>query len=307
MRLGLGRVRWRPMNDRSADSSIGVVIRTLNESELIGRCLETLARQSGALELDILVVDSGSTDTTLEIAAANGARIFELPPGDFDYSKALNAGIERVQGDLVLILSAHAIPVDDAWVASMVAPFADPLVAGVAGRQVPWDDAPWREVLRLARSFGQESARYSRESADEIVFSNAASCVRRSVWRDEPFTLPAAEDLEWAQRVVAAGWTIGYEGGAAVYHSHDESARDQARRLIDINRVGDTERSPRTWRRTFREAARLLYRDSSSIMSLEDPPRRKLAHLGELARMVGYYVVDFSRAGTTAERRREDA
>jgi GT2 family glycosyltransferase len=171
-------------------------------------------------------------------------------------------------------------------------------------RQVPWESAPWREVLRLARQFGDASTVHSRDSPNSMIFSNAASCIRRSVWLEEPFTLPAAEDMEWAERVVGAGWSVAYESEAAVYHSHDESARAQAQRLIDINRV---ESAHRTRSKTLREAARLLYRDSSSILGLDEPLRRKVAHLAELLRMVSYYVVDFSRSGTTAERRREDA
>src|SRR5918992_6344856 len=81
--------------------TVGVVIRTLNEAELVGTCLETLKSQRCDYELDILVVDSGSTDGTLEISRSHGARIHEISPDDFDYSKALNAGIERVGGDLV--------------------------------------------------------------------------------------------------------------------------------------------------------------------------------------------------------------
>jgi rhamnosyltransferase len=221
----------------SAAPTIGVVIRTLDESELIGRCLETLQSQRGTYDLDILVVDSGSTDATVEIAEAHGARVVHIAPADFDYSKALNLGMENVRGELIVILSAHAIPLDDSWLARMTAPFADSKVAGVASGQIAWPGAPWWEVARLHGIFGAERREYASGDTDGMVFSNAASCVRRSVWRDAPFTLPAAEDLEWAQRVVAAGLTVVYEPAATVYHSHDEPPRAQARRMIDINRV----------------------------------------------------------------------
>src|SRR5262249_29240393 len=120
----------------------------------------------------------------------------------------------------------------------------------------------------------------------------------------EPFTLPAAEDLEWAQRVVDAGWKVVYEARATVFHSHKESPRAQALRMIDINRVRDVDGPPRTLRRTIREAAGILVHDSRSILGHEEPVTRKVAYLVELLRMVCYYVVDFSKAGTTAERRR---
>ena len=291
----------------SSEKTIGVVIRTLNESELIGRCLETLRGQRGSFDVDILVVDSGSTDSTLEIARADGARIVNLSPEDFDYSKALNVGIDQVGGDIVVSLSAHAIPVDDGWLERMTAPFDDPRVAGVASRQVPWPEAPWQEVQRLRQQFGTARCVYSPGTSDEILFSNAASSIRRDVWREQPFTLPAVEDLEWARRVVAEGWSIVYEPEAAVYHSHHENARARARRLIDINRVHHEEAATQTRRRTLRDAAGLLFRDSRSILKLDEPVRRKVAHLGELALTACYYVVDFSRSGTTAERRREDS
>jgi rhamnosyltransferase len=282
------------------------VIRTLNESELIGTCLDTLNGQRGGFDLDILVVDSGSTDSTIEIANSHGARIAEVAPADFDYSRALNVGIAGVRGELVVSLSAHAIPLDDRWLERMTDHFEDPRVAGVSSRQVPWPNAPWQEVKRLARAFGPERRLHSQESPHEVAFSNAASVIRRSAWEEQPFTLPAVEDLDWAQRVVAAGWTVVYEPECAVYHSHKESARAQARRMIDINRVHAPE-SERTLRRTLREAAGFLRRDSRWILSLDEPLRAKLAYLGELLVTVSYYVIDFSRSGSTAERRREDS
>jgi glycosyltransferase involved in cell wall biosynthesis len=286
---------------------IGVVIRTLNESELLGTCLEALQGQRGEFELDILVVDSGSTDSTVEIARAHDARIVNLRPGAFDYSKALNVGIDDVRGELVVSISAHAIPLDDRWLERMTAPFEDGRVAGVAGRQVPWPDAPWQEVHRLAHQFVNARSTYSPGSNGDIVFSNAASVIRRSVWREHPFTLPAAEDLDWAQRVVTAGWTVVYEAEASVYHSHFECPRAQALRMIDINRLRDAEAPPRRRFRTVREAAGMLFRDSRKILGLDEPLRRKLVYLADLLKMVSYYVVDFSRAGTTAERRREES
>ena len=289
-------------SDDAARRTIGVVIRTLDESELIGSCLESVRAQQGCFDLDFLVVDSGSTDATVEIARSHGARIAELAPGDFDYSKALNLGIDEVRGEIVVSLSAHAIPVDDAWLQTMTAPFDDPAVAGVSSRQVPWPDAPWHEVKRLSEVFGEASRSCSRKSPGDVPFSNAASAIRRSAWREHPFTLPAVEDLDWARRIVAAGWEVVYESGTAVYHSHREGPRAQALRLIDINRLHHARHSRL---RSLREAAGHLRRNAHWIVALDDPSLRKLAYLAETVGTAWFYVVDFSRAGTTAERRRE--
>ena len=167
--------------EETAARTVGIVIRTLERERVDPRCLETLAAQSGDFDLDVLVVDSGSTDATLEIAQAHGARITTLAPGDFDYSKALNLGIEQVRGEIVVSLSAHAIPVDDDWLERTTAHFSDPRVAGVFTRQVPWPGAPWQEVHRLRHQFGPTPRIYANGDAADVVFSNAASAIRRSV------------------------------------------------------------------------------------------------------------------------------
>jgi glycosyltransferase involved in cell wall biosynthesis len=287
-------------------ATVGVVIRTCNESAWIGRCLDTLSRQRGSVDLDLLVVDSGSTDATVEIARSHGARIIELPPSDFDYSKALNLGVEHVRGDIVVSLSAHAVPVDDSWIPRMLAAFDDPLVAGVSSRQVPWPGAPWKEVERLARVFGDARRVYGIDDVAEVLFSNAASAFRRSVWRDRPFTLPAVEDLDWARRMVEAGWKIAYEPSASVFHSHTESPRAQAQRLIDISRAHEGGQASRSRRRVLHDALGLVYRDARSIVALDEPIARKIDYVGELVRTAYYYVLDYSRPGTTAERRRDE-
>jgi hypothetical protein len=103
---------------------------------------------------------------------------------------------------------------------------------------------------------------------------------------------------------VASGWRIVYEPEATVYHSHDEGPRAQAQRLIDMNRVADGGTRRRTARRTAREAAGLVLRDSRRALSLDEPLRRKPGYVADVLRVGWYYVLDFSRSGTTAERRR---
>src|SRR3954454_15455541 len=149
---------------------VGLLIRTLNEAALIGRCLETLQGQQGGFALDVLVLDSGSTDDTVAIARAHGARVDEIPPSEFDYSTSLNRGLEQLPADLVVILSAHAIPLGDRWLERMTAPFADERVAGVASGQVPWPGAPWWEVRRLNAIFGEHPVRTEyRAGADGVL------------------------------------------------------------------------------------------------------------------------------------------
>ena len=229
-----------------------------------------------------------------------------MPPAAFDYSKALNAGIDEVRGELVVVLSAHAIPIGDDWLDRMTRPFADPRVAGVASRQVPWPDAPWHEVHRLRERVRRDGLTRPW-TITTVVFSNAASVIRRDAWRDQPFALPAAEDRRLGgRRSLSAGWTIVYEAGAAV---SPLAPREPSRARVADDRLPPRPRRDRTPRtrlanRSAKPAA-LVVRDGRRIIALEDQTAgRKLAHLVELIRLAWYYVIDFSRSGTTAERRR---
>jgi glycosyltransferase involved in cell wall biosynthesis len=223
-------------------SRISCIIRTFNESKHIGRLIENLRSQdSYGASLEIVVVDSGSTDDTVRIAQNCSVKLIEIQKEEFHFSKSLNLGIENSYGDLLVILSAHSIPAAGDWLKRMVGHFDDPNVAGVYCRQVPWPDADLCEVLRIAETFGDRSTRYSKDhfDPDHLTFSNAASCIRRCVWQQHPFTLPAAEDWEWAKWTIEEAYTIVYDAEAQVYHSHNESCRRLARRWIELQRAAD--------------------------------------------------------------------
>jgi cellulose synthase/poly-beta-1,6-N-acetylglucosamine synthase-like glycosyltransferase len=276
---------------------ISFVIRTYNESAFIGRLFDTLDAQSGGFELDITVVDSGSTDGTPAIARKRGVRLIEIPKASFHYSKALNLGIENSLGDLIVVLSAHSIPCTNDWLARMVPHFDDANVAGVFSRQVPWPGAYWREVVRINRMFGESPKVFEpRSSRQTVPFSNAASCIRRSVWQEHPFSLPAAEDIEWATWAVSSGYRIVYEVGAAVYHSHDETSRQAARRLIELEKAADIQMSRRRKPLlTARQSIGAVLRDAGEIRTYEPRLLSRVPLLWESARRSFWFVRDFER------------
>jgi len=248
-------------------------VRTLNESEFLRRCISTIRSQTGFPDVDVVVVDSGSTDGTLDIARESAATLLEIEGsdlGDFDYSRALNLGIDRTPADVIVILSAHTIPVDGEWLARMTRHFEDPDVVGVYGRQVPWPDAHWEEVLRIARQFPDAGQRFEGACVQGMRFSNAASCIRRSAWEALPFSLPAGEDRHWAECQVREGKSIVYEAEACAYHSHCESARRRAKRIVNLLRSEDLRLGrTRTTGASLRESLGMLKRDLRTISGLE--------------------------------------
>jgi rhamnosyltransferase len=209
-----------------------IVIRAKNEARDIGDTLQAIAEQVDAGPFETIVVDSGSTDRTIEIARQYPVHLIQIPPQSFTYGHALNLGIEVARGEFVIALSAHSLPATNRWLASMLAAFRDPNVAAVYGRHLPRANATKLELFGMHLS-GVMSDRPRRQERD-MMFSNANGAFRRHLTLEHPFdeSLAGAEDLAWADWAVRQGWAVYYEPLAAVYHSHGEPFGKLIRRMI---------------------------------------------------------------------------
>ena len=211
---------------------VSIVIRAKNEARDIGDTLTTVYSQAGAPEFEVIVVDSGSTDRTLEIVEQFPAQLIQIPAETFTYGRSLNIGIRAGSGDLVVSLSAHSNPTSDRWLANLIRPFQDPTVAAVYGRHVPRDNVTRLELFGMRLS-GVTSLEPRRQVRD-MMFSNANGSFRRWLALEHPFDerIPGAEDLAWADWIQRQGWVVCYEPTAPVYHSHGESLGRLVRRMI---------------------------------------------------------------------------
>jgi rhamnosyltransferase len=208
-----------------------VVIRARNEVRFIGETLAALYDPMAMPPHRVVVVDSGSTDGTLDVVRRFPATLVRIPPEEFTYGYALNVGVAHADSDLVATLSAHSLPANADWLRNIVQPFArNPRVAGVYGRQLPRANATVLELLgmRLTGLLSDKPRLLERQP----LFSNANGAFRRSLWLDLPFDeeVGGAEDIAWVRTVQQRGYLIAYEPTAAVYHSHGEPLLQHLRR-----------------------------------------------------------------------------
>ena len=220
---------------------ISVVIPTRNGGDGLRACLDALAAQRVPDGLELVVVDSGSTDGSAELARERGAQVHEIDPREFDHGGTRNLGARLATGDTLVFLSQDAQPEHPDWLATLVAPLAaDPELAGVYGRQLPQAGAKPPERFFLDFLYGPEP-RVQRVNGPEeismetVLFSNVNAAIRRSVWEEFPFAedLIMSEDQDWCRRVLLAGRAVAYEPHAAVRHSHPYTVRDAFRRFFD--------------------------------------------------------------------------
>ena len=198
--------------------AVSVVIRCRNEVRHLGPVLGAVLAQQGAPPFEVVALDSGSRDGTLDLLARHPVRVEHLE--GFTFGRALNRGAALARGELVVFLSAHCRPLDPRWLAALVAPFAEPAVVATFGRQAPVPGVNPIEAIALARNFPPAPPA-------GVLFSNANGALRRAAVLARPFDeeIPAAEDHLWACGV-GADERIAYVPGAAVAHSHPMTGRE---------------------------------------------------------------------------------
>lgn len=207
-----------------ARPAASTIIRTYNESKHLADVLQAIAVQAGpagtGCECEVIVVDSGSTDGTREIASAAGAKILRIRKDEFTYGRALNRGCEEAKGEFLVILSGHCIPAGPEWLADLLAPFRDPHVAITYGRQIAGEGTKFSEGRVFTKYYPDGPA-----SQGPAYCNNANAAVRKSIWRrfrcDE--SLSGLEDLALGKQVQRAGFRCEYVSSAVVHHIHDES------------------------------------------------------------------------------------
>jgi len=200
-----------------------IIIRSHNEERHIGRLLDGIERQQlpANTSIEVILVDSGSTDSTVSIARHMGAIIVSIAKEEFSFGRALNIGCKVAKGDILLFASAHVYPVYTNWIEQMLAPFTKQQVALVYGRQTGNELTHFSEQQVFNKWFPEES-NYNQATP----FCNNANCaIRKSLWQQLPYdeVLTGLEDLDWAQKIMDKGFTVVYEAAAVIVHVHEET------------------------------------------------------------------------------------
>jgi rhamnosyltransferase len=220
---------------------ISVLIPVKNGGTDLVRCLEAIERQEVEEEVEVVVVDSGSTDGSEERARAAGAIVHEITPDEFGHGRTRNLAVSLARGDLLVLTSQDAEAVDEHWLSRLAAAARSGAeVAGAYGRQVPHPGARPPEAFFLDFLYGPEPRTQRLAPGEPLtyeatLFSNVNSAIPRVVLDRFPFSddVTMSEDQEWSRRVLRAGLAVVYEPEAAVRHSHAYTVGSAFRRFYD--------------------------------------------------------------------------
>lgn len=201
--------------------NVSIVIRTFNEQRHLPELLTAIANQKVDFEHETVIVDSGSSDGTPDIAERFGCRIAHIEKQEFTFGRSLNIGCDTARGAILVFISGHCVPCETNWLATLTAPLRDGTAAYAYGRQLGRDSTKFSERQVFEKYY---------PPAGELLqagffCNNANAAVTRETWERYRFdeTLTGLEDLMLAKTVVENGDKIAYVATAPVFHIHDES------------------------------------------------------------------------------------
>jgi glycosyltransferase involved in cell wall biosynthesis len=204
---------------RSHRPRCSIVIRAYNEERHIARLLVGILHQT-IEPVEVLLVDSGSTDATLAIASSFPVRVLHIDPAAFSFGRSLNLGCAQARGEFVVIVSAHVYPVYPDWLERLLEPLAEERVALVYGKQRGNATTRFSEHRVFHQWFPDVSV--ARQAS--AFCNNANAAIRRDLWQRRPYNedLPALEDVDWATWALGEGYFVSYRAEAEVVHVHEE-------------------------------------------------------------------------------------
>jgi len=218
------------------EKGISVVIPTKNAGSNIDQLLRRLRSQQAVKGVEIIVVDSGSTDGTLAAAERGATKFVRIAPEQFTHSFARNAGAEYATGDYLLFMVQDALPLTNLWLWEMVTALETNKLSAVSCAEYPRADSDLFYQFLIHNHRGSSEANQDRIlswdescSTNTGIRSNAqlsdvAALIRRDVFETYHFQNNYAEDLDLGLRLIRDGYKLGYLQSTRVLHSHNRSS-----------------------------------------------------------------------------------
>lgn len=218
------------------DSVISVVIPVKNAGNDLKSLLSIIRNQKGFKEIEIIVVDSGSTDGSIKIAIDSGAKIIRILPEEFSHCVSRNIGAKNATGDYVLFTVQDALPSSDSWLHNLFSVFLDNEVVAISCAEIPRDDA---DLFYKALSWSHNNF-MEVEDQDRIMMkpdienhlaykknsqlNNIACLISKDVFMKYEFRGNYAEDLDLGIRLIRDGYKLAMISSTKIIHSHNRPA-----------------------------------------------------------------------------------
>lgn len=206
--------------------AVSVIIRTKNEERDIGKTLSILQCQKMDYNLDIIVVDSGSTDHTVEIAKRYNAHVIKISSSMFSWGRALNIGLSAAEGEYAFLMSAHCFLIDETALQLALDLMKAKNIDVLYGKQIGDPEKNIYECAEMYIDYPDYENELPKNGRLHGI-SNACCLLRHDVWKENRFdeNLQSSEDAEWFLRLLKKPYNVVYTNKLILIHGHKNDAK----------------------------------------------------------------------------------
>jgi GT2 family glycosyltransferase len=242
-----GRIHW--LSSDPGGQLVSVILPVKNGAPKLRDLLPAILAQRSRHRVEIIAVDSGSRDESVDLLVKSDATVVSIDPRSFNHGLTRNLATRYASGSILVFLNQSTLPANDQWLTNLIAPFdEDPALAGVCGRVLPRPDADLLTAREVAENINASVQRIIQEITDResyrslragelrlfVNFHSLSAAIRADVFQQIPFReADFAEDLIWGKEALEAGFRIRYEPSSVVLHSHNYTLLDIFRRNFD--------------------------------------------------------------------------
>jgi len=201
--------------------------------------------------LEVVVVDSGSTDGTIELSRQAGFKVLEVKVANFNHGGTRQWALDQAMASMaatgqaappwVVYLTQDAIFASPSALTDLLEAFQDPQVGAVFGRQLPKNKAPWMEAHARHFNYPEQSRTVQLQDKETLgikacFFSDAFAAYRIQALLQQggfPAKVPLGEDTFTAAKLLLSGHSLRYQAHASVYHSHQYNSLQDFQRMFD--------------------------------------------------------------------------
>lgn len=211
---------------------VSIIIPVKNGAATLQKCLEQIAAQVIDLEKEIIIIDSGSTDGSIDIAQKFNAKIISIAPKDFNHGATRNLGVQQAIGELIYFTVQDAFFATENDLQTMMNHFANDKIVGVFGMQavepiLDNNPAVWfrRASLPVVQHFifpaGVYASMKPQEQFPFTAWENVNAMYRKSALEATPFrAINYAEDRLWAHDILSQNKELIIDANVVVFHYH---------------------------------------------------------------------------------------
>jgi len=216
---------------------VSIIIITYNSGNNFKQTLDAIFSQK-MKDFEVIIIDSSSTDNTLDIVKKYNTRIFKIKKEEFGHGKTRNFGANLAKGKYLVFMTQDAIPADKNWLSELIKSLNDEKVAGVYSRQIPKENENTIDKFFYLSLYPEKNITWKKEDIVQgnNIFSDVSSAMRKELFLKNTFNekLILGEDYDWASRMLNKNLQIYYNSNSKVIHSHSYKLCSVFKRNFDI-------------------------------------------------------------------------